>query len=172
MWVEGGKKKKDNDDAETNREEPLKCVVCDGTLILNAKVLGQHMKSKKHKKSVEAVKKDGYDDVALFQLFAFAADYDAAMREEAEEEEVETYLERMQRVEDALKKAKESDGDARKKKKKKGDGDDQEEEEDGDDKKTKGQADVMRRKRRMKKKGQKRPGKRQRQAMKEGGKKS
>lgn len=125
----------------------VKCVLCDGSLVLNARVLKQHMASKKHKKNIDTVAKDGHTDLALHEIFCFAEDFDAA----AKEEEGETYQERMQRVEEALEKVKK--------------------EKKAEDKKVgvKGHKDVKRRAARKKagKETQKRPGKRQRLALKE-----
>jgi hypothetical protein len=140
----------------------LKCVLCDGALVLNAVVLHKHMESKKHKKQLDVVAKDGHTDLALHEVFCYAEDYDAAEKEE----EQETYYERMQRVDEALAKAKTAAAVKAKEKEK----------EAADGKIGQGQKAMKRRAKRMEKrkktgKGEvkKRPGKRQRAALKKSG---
>ena len=107
----------------------------------------QHMDSKKHKKNIDAVAKDGHTDLELHEIFCFAEDFDAA----AKEEEGETYQERMQRVDAALERVKK---EAKAAENKEG---------------SKNKGAVKRRAARKKagKEAPKRPGKRQRLAMKE-----
>jgi len=121
----------------------VKCILCGGTLVLNSTALRQHVGSKKHKKSLKEVEKDGHADVQLHEAFCFAEDHTASGDEE---EEVETYGERMARINAALDAAK---AEAAKKA---------------------AAAKEKQKKKRQAKKGQepkKRPGKRQRQALKE-----
>jgi len=139
----------------------LKCVLCDGALILNAMVLHKHMHSKKHKKQLKVVAQDGHTDLALHEVFCYAEDYDAAEKEE----EQETYYERMQRVDEALAKAKTAAAvKAAEKETEAGDG------ENGQGKKAmKRRAKRMEKRKKTGKEVKKRPGKRQRQALKESG---
>lgn len=51
---------------------PLKCRLCGGTLILNAKALKAHLGSRKHEKRVDAAEAQGLD---AGLDFCFAADY-------------------------------------------------------------------------------------------------
>jgi hypothetical protein len=135
----------------------LKCVLCDGALVLNAVVLHKHMDSKKHKKQLAVVAKDGHTDLALHEVFCYAEDYDAAEKEE----EQETYYERMQRVDEALAKAKVA---AAVKAKEAADG-----KLDASKKAMKRRAKRMEKRKNTGKEVKKRPGKRQRQALKESG---
>ncbi|KAH7619629.1 hypothetical protein Ndes2526B_g06610 [Nannochloris sp. 'desiccata'] len=139
----------------------LKCVLCDGALVLNAVVLHKHMDSKKHKKQLDVVAKDGHTDLALHEVFCYAEDYDAAEKEE----EQETYYERMQRVDEALAKAKSAAAvKAAEKEREAADG------KIGEGKKAmKRRAKRMEKRKKTGKEVKKRPGKRQRQALKESG---
>ncbi len=51
---------------------PLKCQLCSGALILNAKALRQHLGSRKHEKRVDRAEAEGLDPGFDF---CFAEDY-------------------------------------------------------------------------------------------------
>ncbi len=132
-------------------------MLCDGALVLNAVVLHKHMDSKKHKKQLDVVAKDGHTDLALHEVFCYAEDYDAAEKEE----EQETYYERMQRVDEALAKAKSAAAVKQK--------EDAAGKVDASKKAMKRRAKRMEKRKKTGKEVKKRPGKRQRQALKESG---
>lgn len=59
-------------EAATAKGRPLKCRLCRGTLILNAKALQQHLGSRKHEKRVDEAEAQGLD---AGDDFCFAEDY-------------------------------------------------------------------------------------------------
>jgi hypothetical protein len=86
--------------------KPVKCVLCGGALILNGTVLRQHVESKKHRKNEAAVAADGHADLDLARIMCFAEDYIASDSEG--DDQTETHYERAMRVEQALQRMKEA----------------------------------------------------------------
>lgn len=58
--------------AAAEKGRPLKCRLCHGKLILNAKALRQHLESRKHEKRVDKAEAEGLD---AGDDFCFAEDY-------------------------------------------------------------------------------------------------
>jgi hypothetical protein len=79
---------------------PVKCVLCAGALVLNGAVLRTHLASKKHAKNAAAVEAGGHGDAAVHEIFCFAEDYASGS-----EEEGETWQERMDRLDAVVKEA-------------------------------------------------------------------
>jgi hypothetical protein len=78
-------------------------VLCSGTLVLNGAVLRQHLASKKHAKRAAAAQADAGagPPLELHEVFCFAGDYASGS-----EEEMETWQERMDRLDKVVKDAK------------------------------------------------------------------
>ncbi|GAB4823396.1 hypothetical protein N2152v2_010442 [Parachlorella kessleri] len=80
-------------EGEVVKGRPLKCRLCSGVLILNAKALRQHLESRKHMRRVDKAEQEGLDPGFDF---CFADDY------KSESDEGETHYERMERVQREL----------------------------------------------------------------------
>lgn len=155
----------------------VKCIVCNGTLVLNSSDFKTHVSSKKHLKNIKAAIEDDSsdDDLQPYEPFCFAEDFDPSGEEE--EEEAETHFERLERLRGILAKEnnvvaggeggneEDSDDDSNKE-------DDQlpEEGKKVSKKLSNKEKKLKRKEKRSKgkeKEARKRPGKRQRQALKE-----
>ena len=85
--------------------KPIRCLLCNGSLILNGTVFRQHKNSNKHLRRRASITELKGEEVEATEAFCFAEEYKTLMREsgDLEEEELETHQERAMRLRESLK---------------------------------------------------------------------